>query len=108
MTRIAVIGPGSIGGAFAGAALQAGQSIEVAARSAFDELQVEYVGGVVAGAVRWLSDPSAVQPAPIVLLGTKVHQTPAAAEWLRALCGPGSVLAVLQNGVEHRETVVGC
>ncbi len=105
MTRIAVIGPGSIGGAFAGAALQAGHSIEVAARSRFTELHVEYPGGTVSGAVRALSEPSAAEPAPIVLLATKVHQTPAAADWLRALCGPGTVLAVLQNGVEHRETV---
>ena len=105
MTRIAVIGPGAIGGAFAGAALQAGHLVEIAARSPFTTLQVEYPSGSVVGPVRVLNDPTAVRPAPIVLLGTKVHQTAAAADWLRALCGPGTVLAVLQNGVEHRETV---
>ena len=105
MTRVAVIGPGAIGGTFAGATLQGGHVIEIAARTPFPELHVQYVGGEVRGAVHCLATPAAATPAPIVLLATKAHQTAMAAPWLRALCGPGTVLAVLQNGVEQREVV---
>ena len=105
MTRVAVIGPGAIGGAFAGAALQAGHAIDVAARTPFSELHVQYVGALVRGQVHCFAAPSDARHTSIVLLGTKAHQTAAAEPWLRALCGPGTVLAVLQNGVEHRERV---
>jgi 2-dehydropantoate 2-reductase len=40
-----------------------------------------------------------------VLLATKAHQTPGAREWLQALCRPSTVVAVLQNGVEHEKRV---
>ena len=52
-----------------------------------------------------LADPSRGAPADWVLLAVKTHQTAGAADWLRALCGPGTVVAVLQNGVEHRALV---
>ena len=54
----------------------------------------------LAGAIR--ADPARAAPADWVLLAVKTHQTAGAADWLRALCGPGTVVAVLQNGVEHR------
>jgi 2-dehydropantoate 2-reductase len=50
-------------------------------------------------------DPSAAAPRTWVLLAVKTHQTAGAADWLRALCAPGTVVAVLQNGVEHRALV---
>lgn len=105
MTRVAVVGPGAIGGAFAGAAMAAGHSIEVAARTPFTELHVHHLGGSVRGAVSCLKRPGDAVPAPVVLLATKAHQTADAEPWLRALCAPGTVLAVLQNGVEHCERV---
>jgi len=40
-----------------------------------------------------------------VLLAVKAHQTAGAAPWLARLAGPGTVVAVLQNGVEQRELV---
>jgi 2-dehydropantoate 2-reductase len=40
-----------------------------------------------------------------VLLAVKAHQTAAAAPWLGALCRPGTVVVVVQNGVEQRELV---
>jgi 2-dehydropantoate 2-reductase len=39
------------------------------------------------------------------MLAVKSHQTDSAAEWLRATVGPDTKLAVLQNGVEHRDRV---
>lgn len=104
MSDIAVIGPGAIGCAFAAAAMQAGHRIAIAARTPFEELDVEYPGGRVRGPVRTLA-PATASPHDVVLLATKAHQTADAAPWLAALCGPGTVLAVLQNGVEHIERV---
>lgn len=102
MTDVAVIGPGAIGCAFAAAALQAGNRIAVAARTLFTALDVDYPGGRVQGPVTTLNLASA-RPFEIVMLATKAHQTQEAAPWLKALCTPGTVLAVLQNGVEHVE-----
>ncbi len=100
MTDVAVIGPGAIGCAFAAAALQAGHAVSIAARTPFAALDVTYPGGRVQGPVRTLS-LSEAKPFPVVMLATKAHQTAEAAPWLKALCGQGTVLAVLQNGVEH-------
>ena len=101
---LAVIGPGAIGCAFAAAAMQTGHGIAIAARTPFAELDVAYVGGRVRGPVRTLR-LDAAKAFPIVVLATKAHQTQEAAPWLAALCGPGTVLGVLQNGVEHVERV---
>lgn len=100
MTEIAVIGPGAIGCAFAAAAMQAGHRVSIAARTPFATLEVDYPGGRVSGPVTTLTQAS-VRAFPIVMLATKAHQTDEAARWLSALCGPQSIVAVLQNGVEH-------
>jgi 2-dehydropantoate 2-reductase len=100
MADVAVIGPGAIGCAFAAAACQAGHAVSIAARTPFAALDVTYPGGHVQGAVRTLLFEEA-RPVPVVMLATKAHQTLAATPWLKALCGQGTVLAVLQNGVEH-------
>jgi 2-dehydropantoate 2-reductase len=42
-----------------------------------------------------------VARADIVLLATKAHQTETAADWLARLCDAKTLVAVLQNGVEH-------
>ena len=53
-----------------------------------------------------LTDPAIVRDtADWILLAVKAHQTDGASGWLKALAGPGSVVAVLQNGVEHRDRV---
>ncbi len=68
---------------------------------------VELPGGeehALAGLVQ--ADPSTAVPVPWVLLAVKTHQTAAAGSWLAQLCGTGTVIAVLQNGIEH-EALVG-
>jgi 2-dehydropantoate 2-reductase len=105
---IAIIGPGAVGGAFAGALIQAGHALVFATRTPFETLDVTTAHGVVHAPAHCLLDPLQATQTPIVLLATKAHQTAAAAPWLRALCGPATVLAVLQNGIEQRETVAPC
>jgi 2-dehydropantoate 2-reductase len=104
MGDVAVIGPGAIGCAFAAAALQAGHRVFVAGRTPFATLDVTYPGGRVQGPVQTLS-PDTARVFEIVLLATKAHQTQDADFWLRSLCGAGTALVVLQNGVEHEARV---
>lgn len=41
-------------------------------------------------------------PADAVFVGLKAHQTEAAAGWFKPLCGPETVVVVMQNGIEGR------
>jgi 2-dehydropantoate 2-reductase len=104
--RIAVIGPGAIGTAVAAALHERGRTPFVAGRTARPELRLATGQGVVVvpGPVR--TDPGDVrETADVVFLAVKATQTASAASWLAALCGPSTVVCVLQNGVEQREAV---
>ena len=104
MTLVAVVGPGAIGATVAAAVRDA--ELILCGRTPLERLIVEREGGdteIVPGPV--LTDPAAAQPADVVLLAVKAHQTEAAAPFLRALCRPGTIVVVLQNGVEQRELV---
>lgn len=102
MGEIAVIGPGAIGCAFAGALAEAGHDLAVAGRTRIARIHVEHPAGTVESPVRWLDADTSLGH-DIVLLATKAHQTEGASPWITSLCRPGSTLVVLQNGVEHRE-----
>ncbi|HEY6692499.1 MAG TPA: oxidoreductase [Solirubrobacteraceae bacterium] len=106
MTRVAVVGPGAIGATMAAVAARAGAELVLCGRTPHDRLIVERAGAseVVPGSV--LTDPAAVPwRADVVLLAVKAHQTQSAAPFLTALCGPGTTVVVLQNGVEQRALV---
>jgi 2-dehydropantoate 2-reductase len=98
---VAVIGAGAIGGFFAAAAAAAGQNVTLCVRQRFEELVVERRGVARAARVAIVDQPERVGPAPWVLLATKAQDVAAAAPWLERLAGPGTVVAVLQNGVDH-------
>jgi 2-dehydropantoate 2-reductase len=107
MTRIALIGPGAIGGTVGLALAQQGHDLLVCARQQFGELAVTRADTKERSAqpVRVVTSPSDAAPVDWVLLAVKSHQTASAADWLRATAGPGTKVAVLQNGVEHRTSV---
>ena len=48
-----------------------------------------------------LLDPTNAGRADVVLLCTKAYQSEGAAPWLDQLAGPGTVVAVLQNGIDQ-------
>lgn len=105
-TRTAVVGPGAIGTTVAAALHECGRTPLLAGRTAAPALRLDTDAGsvVVPGPVR--TDPGDVgEPVDVVFLAVKATQTAAAAPWLDALCGPGTVVCVLQNGVEQREAV---
>jgi 2-dehydropantoate 2-reductase len=108
VARVAVVGVGAIGAVAAAAAQSAGgHELLLCARRALDEVVVELPDGsavTVQGPL--LTDPAALDgPADWVLLAVKAHQTQGAAGWLTALSGPETVVAVLQNGIDHVERV---
>jgi 2-dehydropantoate 2-reductase len=108
MSRVALVGPGAIGLTFAAAAAGAGHELTLCARrplpaartvSLPDGTVVDVPGEVV------LTPVDAPAGVDLVLFAVKAHQTAGAAGWLERLCGPGTVVAVLQNGVEQRALV---
>ena len=107
--RIAIVGAGAIGATFAAALERAGHAR--ASCSAAARRSTGSPSSATARRRRLLSAPLRTDPAEAggradwVLLAVKAHQTAGAAAWLAALAGPGTVVAVLQNGVEHSEHV---
>jgi 2-dehydropantoate 2-reductase len=86
-------------------ALPAGTTSCFCVRAPFEGLVVEGPEGILRATPRIVTTPDAVQPVPWVLLATKAHQTAGAADWLRALATSQTTVAILQNGVEHKERV---
>ncbi len=105
---VAVIGPGAIGLVAISALCEAGNQPLVAARGAFDQVVHRDGAGVErTHQVALVTDPAEIQgPVDVVFLATKIPQTDGAAPWIDALCGPESVLAALQNGIDHRTRLV--
>jgi 2-dehydropantoate 2-reductase len=106
MTDVAVVGPGAIGATFAAAAERAGHTVTLCGRRPGPPPVVQLPDGqehVLAERVQ--DDRAAAEHVPWVLLAVKTHQTAGALGWLERLCGPGTVIAVLQNGVEHEALV---
>lgn len=104
MTRIAVIGPGAVGGVVAAwLAQDPGLAVEVCARTQFDRLEVETPGGPLTASPRVLTAPDQASPVDWAIVTTKTYDAAATGDWLARLVGPGARVAVLQNGVEHVE-----
>ncbi|HEY3765323.1 MAG TPA: 2-dehydropantoate 2-reductase [Gaiellales bacterium] len=108
MTRVAIVGVGAIGATMAAAVQASGRAeLVLCGRTPAREVIVDspWSGSKgVMGPV--LATPADVSEAHWVLLAVKAHQTPDTLGWLRRLTSPDTVVAVLQNGVEHRERVV--
>lgn len=103
---VAVVGPGAIGTVIAAALHESGRTPTLHGRTARESLTLttgdERI--VVPGPV--LTDPSrAAGPVEIVFLAVKATQIAGAASWLDALCGPDTIVCVLQNGVEQVSSV---
>ena len=100
--RVAVVGPGAVGGAVAGWLIEQGHDVTLCVRTRFDLLRVSLDDAVIEHRPRVIADPADAEPADWVLVCTKAYDVDGAARWLRALGGSGTRVAILQNGVEHR------
>jgi 2-dehydropantoate 2-reductase len=103
MRKVALIGPGAIGGTFAA---WLGENPEVdltiCARTPFAELVVDVPGDrTLRSRPRVLVDPAEAQPVDWILSVTKTYDTDSASRWIKPLSGAETKLAVIQNGVEQ-------
>ena len=104
MVKLAVVGVGAIGGVLAGL-LQAAEAHEITlcTRRAMAGLTVETPEGVVRVDARNVTDPLQGDVVDWIVVATKTYDAAGAAAWFPKLCGPETRVAVVQNGVEHRD-----
>ncbi len=108
MTTIALIGPGAIGGTLAAWLAQRDDlDLTVCVRTPFERLTLETPDAILTASPRLATDPAQVKPVDWVLVATKAYDDAGAAPWLDALVGPETKVAVIRNGVEHREAFAG-
>ena len=110
--RIAVVGAGGTGGYFGGLLARAGQDVTFIARGSNLEamrargLTVESrLAGTFTLPVRATDDPSEVGPVDLILFCVKTYDTDAAAESVRPLLHPETMLLSLQNGIDNIERI---
>ena len=111
--RIAVYGAGGVG-AYIGGRLQAGgHDVTFIARGRnLDALRASGLsiksaqGDLVLPKVAATEDPASVGPVDVVLLGVKLYDLERAAEALKPLLGPGTMVVPVQNGVDAAERLV--
>jgi 2-dehydropantoate 2-reductase len=72
-------------------------------RTPIADLEVDTPEGLIRASPYVILDPEAAEPVDWILAATKAYDSAAAAAWLPYLAGPATNIAVLQNGVEHRE-----
>ena len=110
--RIAIMGSGGLGGYYGGMLARAGEDVTFVARGAhLDAILAEGLTVKLPSAEEFtLSakatiDPSEIGPVDLVLFCVKTYDTDAAAEQIRPLVGPETMIASLQNGVDNGERI---
>ena len=110
--RIAVVGAGGTGGYFGGLLARAGQDVTFIARGAHLEalrargLTVESkLAGTFTIPVQATDAPSEVAPVDLILFCVKTYDTDTAAESIRPLIRPDTMLLSLQNGIDNEEHI---
>ena len=105
--RIAIFGAGGVGGYFGGRLAHAGKDVVFIARG--DHLRAMQEGGLkvdsIAGDfhvahVEATDNPAAVGKVDVVIVAVKAWQVSAAAEAVRPMLGPDTLVLPVQNGVE--------
>ncbi|MGH1491899.1 MAG: 2-dehydropantoate 2-reductase [Acidimicrobiales bacterium] len=103
--RVAVVGAGSVGGVFA-AHLSAVHDVVACVRRGFDQYKIDSPDIPFSGPAQAVTSVDELPwdgPADAVFVGLKSHHTEGAAEWFAPLCGPETLVVVMQNGIEGRE-----
>jgi 2-dehydropantoate 2-reductase len=104
MARVAIVGVGAIGGALAGLLHTAGRhEITLCTRRPLNALIVHTPVGDVQVNAQSVTDPAHAGAVDWVIVATKTYDAEGAAAWFPALCATGAPVAIVQNGVEHRE-----
>ncbi len=110
--RIAVIGAGGVGGYFGGRLAQAGIDVTFIARGATLDalrdhgLRVESIlGDFAIDSVQTTDDARAVGTVDAILMAVKAWQLAEAAEQVRPMIGPDTMLVPLENGIDAPEVL---
>lgn len=110
--RIAVIGAGGTGGYFGGLLARAGHDVTFIARGAqLEALQTRgltlesRLAGTFTKPVQATDDPGEIGPVDLILFCVKTYGTDAAAESVRPLIRPDTMLVSLQNGIDNEERI---
>ena len=77
--------------------------VTLCARRPLGELHVETPQGPRVARPVVLTAPAQAQPVDWVLVTTKAYDAAGAATWFKGLAAQGAPVAILQNGIEHRE-----
>ncbi|HYF93662.1 MAG TPA: ketopantoate reductase family protein [Symbiobacteriaceae bacterium] len=109
--RIAIMGSGATGSFYGAKLIRAGYDVTFIARGAhLQALQAE--GLKVIGQeefhlprVSATSDPSAVGPVDVIIFAVKAYDTDAAAQAIRPMVGPGTMVLPIQNGVDSSDRI---
>src|SRR5260370_32786387 len=104
MARIGMVGVGAIGGVTAALLQQAGgHELLLCTRRPMSGLSVDTPDGLVNVQASFVTNPDEAVQSDWVIVSTKAYDVAGTAKWLEQLCSKGAPVAVLQNGVEHRE-----
>src|SRR5918994_5786147 len=110
--HIAVIGAGGTGGYFGGLLARAGEDVTFIARGTQLEalrtrgLTVESrLAGTFTVPVSATDDPNEVGSVDLILFCVKTYDTDTAAERIRPLIHPDTMLLSLQNGIDNEERI---
>jgi 2-dehydropantoate 2-reductase len=102
--RVAIVGVGAIGGALAGLLDEAGRhELTLCTRRPMLQLTVILSEGTRRVQGQVVTRPETAKAVDFVIVATKTYDAESAAAWFPSLCAAGAPVAVLQNGVEHRE-----
>jgi 2-dehydropantoate 2-reductase len=110
--HIAIMGSGGVGGYFGGRLAASGEEVSFIARGKHLEAMTKSglridspKGNLHLPRVRASDDPKTLGTADVVLFTVKMYDVPTAAEFIRPLIGPDTVVITLQNGVEAVDLV---
>jgi 2-dehydropantoate 2-reductase len=110
--NIAVMGTGGTGGYFGGLLARAGEEVTFIARGTHLEAIRKKglaIKSVLAGdftiPVKATADPGAVGPVDVVLFCVKAYDNAVAADLIRPLIGPETIVLSVQNGIDNEEKI---
>ena len=110
--KILVMGTGGVGGYYGGLLAQQGNDVTFISRGAHlytirhEGLKVKSVhGDFQISPANATDDPAKVEPADLILFCVKTYNTDEAAEAIRSVVGPQTVVMSLQNGVDAAERI---
>jgi 2-dehydropantoate 2-reductase len=110
--KIAVMGAGGMGGYIGGRLAQAGRNVTFIGRRPHlqaiqqNGLQVQSpAGDFLIHPASATDDPAEVGPADLILFCVKSHDVSDAAEMLRPMMKPETVVVPVQNGIDHIEQI---